>query len=135
MLREHRVLRNLRKNKGIVTTNPDIGNGVVMIDRKLYDKAIQEIISDTCKFEKLNKEPTLKREVSLQRFLRKLKQKNFFNENVYDKLYPSSSAPACIYGTPKMHKFCPSDTFPKLRLIISTFNYDLARFLCDLLSP
>ena len=38
----------------------------------------------------------------------------------------------------KMHKFSPSDTFLKLCLIVSskgTFNYDLARFLCDILSP
>ena len=82
--------------------------------------------------------PTLKREASIQRSLRKLKQKNFFNENVYDKLYPSGSAPARICGTPKMHKFPPSDTFPKLRPIVSsigTIDYDLARFLYDLLSP
>ena len=53
-------------------------------------------------------------------------------------MYPSGSAPALIYGTPKMHKFSPSDTFPKLCPIVSsigTFNYDFARFLCDLLSP
>ena len=80
----------------------------------------------------------MKREASLQRFLRKLKQKNFFNEIEYDKLYPSGSAPARIYGTPKMHKFSSSDSFPKLRpivLSIGTFNYNLARFPCDLLSP
>ena len=67
-----------------------------------------------------------------------MKQKNFFNENVYDKLYPSGSAPTRIYGTPKILKFSPSDTFPKLRPIVSsigTFNYDIARFLSDLLSP
>ena len=53
-------------------------------------------------------------------------------------MHPSGSAPARIYGTPKMHKFSPSDSFLKLHLIvssISTFNYNLARFLCDLLSP
>ena len=75
----------------------------------------------------------MKREASLQRFLRKLKQKNFFNEIEYDKLYPSGSASARIYGTPKMHKFSSSDSFPKFRPIISsigTFN-----FLCGLLSP
>ena len=80
----------------------------------------------------------MKREASLQRFLCKLKQKNFFNEIEYDKLYPSGATPACIYGTPKMHKFSSSDSFPQLRLIVSsigTFNYNLARFLCDLLSP
>ena len=71
-------------------------------------------------------------------FLRKLKQKNFFNENEYDKFYPSASSPARIYGTPKMHKFSPSDSFLNLRPIVSsmrTFNYNLARLLCDLLSP
>ena len=70
---------------------------------------IQEIISDTPKFEKLVEDPTLKREASLQDFLLKLKQKIFFNENEYDKLYPSGSAPARIYGTPKMQKFSSSD--------------------------
>ena len=38
----------------------------------------------------------------------------------------------------KSVSFPPSDAFPKLRPIVSsigTFNYDLARFLCDLLSP
>ena len=53
-------------------------------------------------------------------------------------MYPSGFAPACIYNTPKMHKFYSSDSFPKLPLIVSsigTFNYNLAHFLCDLLSP
>ena len=138
ILRQHRVLRNLRKNKDIVIRKPDKGNGVVILDRKLYNNAIEESISDSSKFEKLNEDPSLKREASLQRFFRKLKQKNFFNEIEYDKLYPSGSAPARIYGTPKMHKFSSSDSFPKLRPIVSsigTFNYNLARFLCDLLSP
>ena len=50
---------------------------------------------------------------------------------------PSGSAPACIYGTPKMHKFSSSDSFPKLLQIVSsigTFNYNLDCFLCDCLS-
>ena len=59
------------------------------------------------------------REASLQRFLRKLKQKNVFNEIEYDKLYPSGFSPARIYGTPKMHKFSSKDSFSKLHTIIS----------------
>ena len=53
-------------------------------------------------------------------------------------MYPSGSAPALIYCTPKMHKLSSSDSFPKLRPIfssISTFNYNLTHFLCDLLLP
>ena len=53
-------------------------------------------------------------------------------------MYPSGFAPARVYGTPKMHKFSSRDSFPKLCPIVSSigsFNYNLARFLCDLLSP
>ena len=79
----------------------------------------------------------MKREALLQRFLRKLKQNKFFNKTEYNKFYPSSSSPARIYGTPKMHKFTSSDSFPKLRPIVSSIGiltYDLARCPCDLLS-
>ena len=68
MLRQHRILRNLRKNKDIIITKLHKGNGVVILDRKLYDNAIQKIISDSSKFEKLDEDPTLKREASLQCF-------------------------------------------------------------------
>ena len=118
ILRQHCILRNLKKNKDIIITKPDKGNGV-----------IQKIISNSCKFEKLDEDPT---------FLRKLKEKYFFNEDEYNKLYPSGFAPAPIYGTPKMQKFSSSDSFPKLRPVvssISTFNYNLAGYLCDLPSP
>ena len=40
--------------------------------------------------------------------------------------------------SPKMRKISSSDSFRKLRPIVSsigTFNYNLAHFLCDLLSP
>ena len=56
VLRQHRILWNLRKNKDIVITKPDEGNGVVILDRKLHNNAIEEIVSDTSKFEKLNED-------------------------------------------------------------------------------
>ena len=120
----------------IAITKPH--KGVVILNRKLYINAVQEIISGASKFEMLNEDLTLKRETSPKHLLCKLKQKNIFNKIEYDKLYPSGSAPARVYGTDKMHKLSSSDSFPKLRLIvssISTFNYNLACFLCDLLSP
>ena len=79
----------------------------------------------------------MKREVSLP-FSHKLKQKNLFSEIEYDKLYPSGSAPARIYGTPKSQIFSSSDSFPNLRPITSPIGssyYNLDGLLCDLLSP
>ena len=138
ILRQHRVLRNLRKNKDIVITKPDKGNGVVILDRKLYNNAIEEIILDTSKFQRLTENPALKCEASLKCFLHGLEQQNFFNGIEYDGLCPSGSAPAHIFGTPRVHKVSSSDSIPKLCQIvwsIGTFNYNLACFLCDLLSP
>ena len=137
ILRQHRILGILRKNKEIVITKSNKRNGIVVLDRKLYDNSIEEIISETSEFEKLNEDPTSKLP-HYNVFLYKLKQKNFFNDNEYDKFYPSGPALARIYSTPKMHKFSSSDSFPKLCPIVSsigTFNYNFARFLCDLCSP
>ena len=53
---------------------PNKRNGVVILDQKLDKNATEEIIKDTSKFEKLNLDPTLKREAS--RFFLKLNQKN-----------------------------------------------------------
>ena len=64
MLRQHGVLQILRKNKDIVIMKPDKGNGVVILDQKLYNSTIEEIISDTSIFQKLNEDPTRKRKVS-----------------------------------------------------------------------
>ena len=54
ILRQHRVLRNLRKNRDIVITKPDEGNGVVTLDRNFYNNAMEEIIADNSKFEKFH---------------------------------------------------------------------------------
>ena len=138
ILRQHCVLRNLRKNKDIIITKPNKGNGVVIFDQKHHDNAVRKIISDPSKFEEVNEDPTLQREASLQSFLHKLKQKNFFNKNEYNRLHLSGSAPTLIYGTTKVHKFSSGDSFSKLRPFVSfigSFNYNVACFLCDLLSP
>ena len=60
ILRQHCVLRNLEKHKDIIKMKPDKVNEVVILDRTFYDNVIEEIISDTSKFEKLNEDPTLK---------------------------------------------------------------------------
>ena len=71
----------------MVITKPNKETAVVILDPKLYDNPIQEIIWNNAKFENLKEDPTLKREASIQRFLHKLKQKNFFKEIESDKLH------------------------------------------------
>ena len=117
----------------------DKGNGVVILDKDVHNQAMYKILSDTTKFKKLKEDVTLKREGQLQRFLRQLKSKGFFNDNNYSNVYPTGSQPARIYGLPKIHKFTLVDPISTLKFrptasSISTYNYNLAKFLCSLLS-
>ena len=50
ILRQHRVLQTLRKNKDITITKPNKGNAVVILDQKLYNNADEKIISGISKF-------------------------------------------------------------------------------------
>ena len=69
--------------------------------------------------------------------MRKIIQKNLFDENTYEKIYPCGSKPATIYGLPKTHRMLfDSDNF-SLRPIVSsigTYNYNLAKFLNELIN-
>ena len=126
------------KNKDIIVIKkPDKGNGVVILDLKLYNNAIEEIISDTSKFEKLNEDPTLKREASLQRFLSN--KKTFLMKlNLMNCILLVLLLLVYMVLLKWYLWYFSSASFPKLRPIVSsigTFNYNLARFLCDLLSP
>ena len=96
--------KQLRESKGNVILRPDKGCGTVILEKERYVKKIYAIISDTSEFKKVSSDPTILREGQLQRFLRTLKNKDFFTDESYDKIYPSGSKPASVYGIPKIHK-------------------------------
>ena len=81
-------MKKLRTRQDIVILRSDKGSGVAILDRDIYDRKILEIINDTAKFKKLKDNPTLTREGQLQCFLRKIKDKNIFDENTYKEIYP-----------------------------------------------
>ena len=83
---------------------PDKGDSTVITDRDVYIQKIFQIIKDCTKFKELSTDTTVMSEGQLQRFLRSMKDKNIFTRENYEKIYPSGSKPAFIYGTPKIHK-------------------------------
>ena len=58
-------------------TRPDKGNGVVVMDRIIYNQQMHALLSDKNKFKKLSEDPTKLHEGQLQRYLRELKKKQF----------------------------------------------------------
>ena len=117
---------------------PGKGCGTVIFDREEYVKKIYAIINDTSKFKNLIFWSNHIKRGQLQRFLRTLKNKGFFIDESYDKIYPSGCKPAPIYGLPKIHKLNITKDNPSLRPIISSigsYNYNLSKFLTNLLTP
>ncbi|XP_033104127.1 uncharacterized protein LOC117106794 [Anneissia japonica] len=137
-IRNIRILKELKKNKEIVITKPDKGNGIIILDRSMYNACINNIIEDQTKFVKINTDPTLKQEGSLHRFLRSIHKTGELDADTYKRIYPKGSIPAIIYGLTKVHKAFGDDGLPNTRPIISsfgTYNYELAKYLSELIQP
>ena len=134
ILKKHGILKRLRNNQEIVILRPDKGNGIVIMNRKDYICGMNNNINDRSKFKLSTADPISLRERQLQRFLRKLKNGRFFNDDLYKSVNPMGSRPARMYGLPKLHKMF--DTVPAFRPILSsigTYNYQLNKFLDKLL--
>ena len=101
-------LIELQRNKRIIITKPDKGNGVVIINSDDYFRKMEDIVQDTSKFKNLEVDPTIKREEILIRLVQKLKKENKISEKFYSKIRPVGSRPSRLYGLPKIHKSnCP----------------------------
>ena len=121
-----------------MVTRPDKGNGVVVMDRVIYNQQIYALLSDKNKFNKLSEDLTKLREGQLQRYLRELKNKQFLDDATYERIYQSDSQRSRLYGTSKVHKIKSNSEVPSFRLIVSSigsFNYNISRFLCDMPTP
>ena len=89
-----------------------------------------KLLSDESKFNQLSSDPTKLREGQ-----RKLNNKGYFDEIVYDYIYPAGSLLSELYGTPKIHKINEKSNIPPFRPILSSiysYNYNLASYLCKL---
>ena len=98
---EHVALKGLSANKDLIIQKSDKGNSVVLLNRNDYIKRLNEMLSDSSKFKKLNikhgKEITflLQQEDRLTNFLKKVKRS--ISEQLYKELYPRGLQPGIMY--------------------------------------
>ena len=130
---EWKGLLELKKDQSIVVLKADKGNCVVLLKKEDYVKDLENLLSDTKKFKKLDSDPTVKREERLIRYLLQLKQKKAIDQQFHDKVRPSGSQPARLYGLPKVHK--PNHPLRPICSSIGSYNYRLASELASILSP
>ena len=136
---EHKALKSLSANKDLIIQKSDKGNSVVLLNRSDYIKRMNEMLSDSSKFKKLDINPgkeinsLLQQDDRLTNVLKKVKKS--ISDQLYKELYPSSSQPGIMYGLSKIHKPL-FNNFPKLCPILSAINtatYGWAKFFVPLL--
>ena len=131
------ILKKLHRENSLVICKPDKGRGVVILNKSDYIDKMENIISDTSKFSKITTmDPfklSLKYELKINDFLRKLKSNKTIDNLTYKSLYCSGTSLGTMYGLPKIHK----ENAP-LRPILAAYNspsYRIAKFLVPLLKP
>jgi hypothetical protein len=127
------IIRKISKNKDIVITKADKGNAVVIRNHSDYIKKMEEILCDKSKFECLEDDPTIDRELKLQSKLYYLWKKGSISNEVYKQTRPSGSKCGTLYGLSKVHK----EGHPERPIIstIGTYSYALAKWLVSIIKP
>ena len=143
MKEELAALTNLCKNKDIVIQKSDKGNSVVIVDKDIYIKRMENLLSDHRKFEKV----TLKNDAFLNFVVNQEKHIDTIFINLVDCnsmskemrkfVKPVGTRPGIMYGNCKVHKQqvdgCPP--FQPILLTLQTPTYNLAKFLVPILNP
>jgi hypothetical protein len=134
---EQKALISLSKNKELVISKPDKGNGVVIMNRDDYVNKMLEVLNDTDKFNKLSNIDTYNEITGLERkvrsVLKSLKKQKKLDPILYRRIYPSGSRPGLLYGLPKVHK-----KGTPLRPIMSAVGspvHGLAQYMVPILAP
>ena len=97
---------------------------------------MDSLFSDRTKFKPVKTDPTHRRLISIQRYLRTLVIRGELDKETYKNIRPKNAKAARAHGLPKIHK--AFDRLPKFRPIIDTTvitHYSVGKFLSELLQP
>ncbi len=101
------------------------------MDTKNYKQKVNNMLSDTNTYERLDKDPTDTYKRKFIALLKPLKDKGKLTRQEYDKLYPTSDCIPRLYCTPKVHK--KDNSLRPIVDYLGSLGYPLSRFLADIL--
>ena len=107
----------------------DKGRSIVIMDEHGYTEKFLEMLN-TKRFSKMIIDPTKLREATIQRVVRKIKNKRTTQE--YNRLYPTGSFPGKFYRTAETHKLISNDKVDQLP-VRSIFS-NIGTVTCNLTS-
>ena len=131
------AIRELKKEKDIVITRPDKGNGVVILRRDDYISKMEQILSQKDKFERIGaadeNDNTQKQEQAISAFLRRAVANKHLPAEVYDRISPVGSTRPRMYGLPKIHK--PDVPLRPILSMVNAPQHAMAGWLTEVLRP
>ena len=130
---ERKALFNLKKDSSRVITKADKGNCFVVLDKASYEEKMEDLLSDSNTYEKVNKPPFKRLERELNERLLRLKKQEKLDKSTYQWLHSSDGLPPAIRGSVKHHK--PDNPLRPIITSINTAFYNTSRFLTAILSP
>ena len=131
--RETRALKELREAQDILILPADKGRSTVVMNCDEYVQKLQNMLSDTNTYRKLNKDPSPALERKMNSKLLELRKKKEISEAIYKKVRSSAGKTPPLYGLPKIHK--PSVPLRPIVSFINSPTYRLSKHLSGLLSP
>ena len=138
---EFEALKTLSGNCNLVIQKADKGNSVVIVEKDIYVRHMETILSDLNKFEKVSIKKgilnfSINYEKNINNYLKTLEKSGSLSTELYKKIKAVGSRPGILYGLCKVHKtineVCPS--FRPILSAIGTPSYKLAKFLVPKLS-
>ena len=129
-VRLHKAIQYLKSNRDLIICKADKGGKVVILDTRLYESKMLDILNDPNTYTKLNRNPLKKWQAKYNRNLKAILRDLPELENQFRSYLPRLPV---IYGLPKIHK----DNMP-LRPIVSTYNsvnYKLSSWISKKLTP
>ena len=135
-----KALHSLSRDKSLVITRPDKGNGVVLLDKSDYISKVNTVLEDSTKFQKVEGEIPLKLVFRQEDKINRILQKHISGVDssgrrcaTYKKLYVSGSNLGILYGLPKVHK--PNHPVRPILSACNTPQYGIAKYLVPIISP
>ena len=107
----------------------------MVLDREYYVEKLDAILSDNKKFKLLSQDPTISRENWLTSVLKQMQNEEYLTQQEYKCIKPVGSIPARLYGLPKVHKTNGPLTFRPIVSCIQSYNYQLGKYLANLIKP
>ena len=138
---EFEALKTLSGNCNLVIQKADKGNSVVIVEKDVYVRHMETILSDFNKFEKVSIKKgilnfSINHEKNINNYLKRLEKSGSLSTEQHKKIKAVGSRPGILYGLCKVHKAI-TEVCPPFRPILSaigTPSYKLAKFLVPKLS-